>query len=287
MHPNGEEHNGKEHKGHIQQVDDHKFKEAPGDPQHDPHDPVPGPHPGDPPYATGEHPTLAGDPHDVPPMHVEHGSSDTARLTDNPPGYTGPAGPQRDAAWQTYLSHQNGTTSGTITPQTFLPNPDAVSDPGLKTVGAAARQQGVSYAWGAGHPDKAPIPGVTTGTLYGDPANGRAHQYGDGDRTGFDCSGLARFATYEGHNGLDISAGNEGNTVGQYRTLTDGGTKNLVDGVDLKPGDLIYYGREGHSHHVAIYAGNGLVIQAHQSGVPIEVSPMDQEEAHFNVHVGK
>jgi cell wall-associated NlpC family hydrolase len=253
---------------------------------------VPGPHPGDPPYSTGLDPTLSGDPHDVPPMHVEHGSSDTVELRDNPPGYTGPAGPGRDAAWQAYLSQQSGTASGTITEKTFLPNPDAVSDPGLKTVGAAARQQGVSYAWGGGHPGDpkaaTPIPpSVTRGTLHGDPEGGGAHLNGDNNRTGFDCSGLSRFATYEGHNGLDISKGTWGDTRSQFQVLTDGGTKNLVDGADLKPGDLVYYGPKGDSHHVAIYAGNGLVIQAHQSGVPVEVSPMDQEGAHFNVHVGK
>jgi cell wall-associated NlpC family hydrolase len=121
--------------------------------------------------------------------------------------------------------------------------------------------------------------------LHGDPEGGGAHLNGDDNRTGFDCSGLARFATYEGHYGLDISEGNEGNTIGQYKTLTAGGTKNLVYDTDLKPGDLIYYGAEGESHHVAVYAGNGLVIQAHQSGVPIEVSPMSDEE-HYNVHVG-
>jgi cell wall-associated NlpC family hydrolase len=251
--------------------------------------PVPGPHPGDQPYATGEHPTLAGDPHDVPPMHVEHGSSDTVQLTDNPPGYTGPAGPERDAAWQAYLSQQNGAASGAITEKTFLPNPDAVSDPGLKTVGAAARQQGVSYAWGGGHLDNAPIPGVTKGTLYGDPEDGGEHQYSDNNRIGFDCSGLARFATYEGHYGLDISEGNAGNTGGQYTWLTAEGGRGtpVFNDAELKPGDLIYYGGKSgaESHHVAIYAGNGLVIQAHQSGVPIEVSPMSDEE-HYNVHVG-
>lgn len=266
-----------DHNGHDVQLVDH-WKESGG------HDDVPGPNPGDPPYATGEHPTLSGDPHDVPPMHLDPGSSDTVKLADNPPGYTGPAGPQRDAAWLAYLSQQSGGTSGTITPTLVLPNPAAVSDPGLKTVGAATKQQGVSYAWGGGHPDKAPVPGVTTGTLNS--VRDDSWKFHDNGRVGFDCSGLSRFATYEGHGGLDISVGNSGNTVGQFGALTaPGGGGTVVLDSALKPGDLIYYGPKGASHHVAIYAGNGLVIQAHNSGVPVEVSPMDQSEEHYNVHV--
>lgn len=154
---------------------------------------VPGPHPGDPPYATGQTPTLAGDPNDVPAMKLDPGSSTTVQRTDNPPGYTGPAGPQRDDAWLAYLSQRDGTTPGSVSRDTFLPNPEAVSNPGLKTVGAAARQQGVSYAWGAGHPDKAPVPGVTTGTTDNDIDNS-AHDNHDDGRTGFDCSGLLAVA---------------------------------------------------------------------------------------------
>lgn len=252
---------------------------------------VPGPHAGDPPYATGLHPTLSGDPNDVPPMHVEKGSSDSIKLVDNPPGYTGPAGPRRDAAWLAYLSQQNGTTSGRVSASLVLPNPDAVRDPGLKTVGAAARQQGVSYTWGGGHPDKAPLPGVTTGILTDDRVDKHGKEdgswtYHDDRRTGFDCSGLARFATYEGHDGLDIGAGDVCDTIGQFAGLTaPGGAGSLVHDSALKPGDLIYYGPEGASHHVVIYAGNGLVIQARQSGVPIQVSPMDHRENHLNVHI--
>jgi hypothetical protein len=89
----------------------------------------------------------------------------------------------------------------------------------------------------------------------------------------------------EGHDGLDISKGTWGDTGAQYTWLTTNGVGTEVGDADLKPGDLIYFGDSGAgSHHVAVYAGNGLMIQAAQSGVPVEVSPMAQEK-HFNVHI--
>lgn len=257
----------------------HEVPQAPG-PQKTP-DTVPGPHNGDPAYQTGLKPTLAGDPNDRPPMSVPHGSSDTVQLTDNPPGYSGPAGVERDKAWQAYLSQHDAATAGAVSNELRLPNPDAVSDPGLKAVGAAAKQQGVSYAWGGGHVEGKT--GVSPGWAQkGD----RSETYQDGNRTGFDCAGLARFATDEGH-GFDISKGNDGNTVGQYAALTaPGGHGTKIPDSLLKPGDLIYFGTPGDSEHVAVYAGNGLVIQAHQSGEPVEVSPLDVHWQHQAVHVG-
>ena len=262
-------------------------REAHGPPQAPPPpapDKVPGPHKGDPAYATGLKPTLAGDPGDHPPMQLGAKSSDTVKLSDNPPGFNGPAGAERDAAWKQYLSTQDGTKAGVVGNGMVLPNPGAVSDPGLKTLGAAAKQQGVSYAWGGGHE-----PGKTGVTKGWPQAGDRSEQYQDGNRTGFDCAGLARFATSEGHSGLDISAGdkNPGNTVGQYAKLTaQGGGGRVVSDAELKPGDLVYFGAAGDSEHVAVYAGNGLVVQAHQSGEPVEVSPLDVGWTHRGVHIG-
>lgn len=242
-------------------------------------DTVPGPNPGDPGYQTGQVPTLAGSPGDQPPMHVDAGSSATIRLRDNPPGYGGPAGPARDAAWQAYLNQSDGTRPGRVDQNTLvLPNPDAVSDPGLKTVGAAAKQQGVSYTWGGGHDPR--NPGVSRGHRNEAEAD-ESHTYNDQNRIGFDCSGLARFATAEGR-GVDIGSGN---TVMQYGAMTGNGAHSVVPDSALKPGDLIYYGTPGDSHHVAVYAGNGLMIQASGSGTPVEVSPVRGEQ-HRNVHLG-
>lgn len=242
---------------------------------------VPGPHDDDPQYQTGQTPTLAGSPGDSPRMRVASGSSDQVRLQDNPPGFTGPAGPARDAAWQSYLAQHNALAPGAVTPKTVLPNPDAVSDKGLKTVGAAAKQQGVSYTWGGGHlPGK---PGVSRG--WRNDSADASWTFNDQNRTGFDCSGLARFAAAEGY-GFDINDNNIGNTVGQEAALTAaGGQGRVVPDSVLTPGDLIYYGPPGGSHHVVVYAGNGMVVQAQGSGEPVEVSPIDLSEQHRNIHL--
>lgn len=245
-------------------------------------DTVPGPHDAASRYETGQKPTLAGSPGDSPRMSVGAGSSDHVPLQNNPPGYTGDAGPGRDAAWLAYLSQGSASAPWAVTPGLVLPNPDAVSNPGLKAVGAAAKQQGVSYTWGGGH--IAGKPGVSVG--WRNTNRDSSWTYNDQNRTGFDCSGLARFAAAEGY-GFDINEGNIGNTVGQEATLSGPGGRGMVvpDSV-LRPGDLIYYGPPGGSHHVVVYAGNGLVVQAQQSGEPVEVSPVTLYEQHRNIRIG-
>lgn len=244
-------------------------------------DTVPDPHDEVSRYETGQIPTMAGSPGDSPRMSVASDSSDQVPLQDNPPGFTGSAGPARDAAWLAYLSQRSAAAPGVVTPALVLPNPDAVSDPGLKTVGAAAKQQGVSYTWGGGHlPGK---PGVSAG--WRNNSRDGSWNFNDQNRTGFDCSGLARFAAAEGY-GFDISAGNIGNTVGQEAALSaPGGNGTVIPDSVLRPGDLIYYGPPGDSHHVVVYGGNGLVVQAQQSGEPVEVSPLNLSEQHRDIRL--
>ena len=38
----------------------------------------------------------------------------------------------------------------------------------------------------------------------------------------------------------------------------------------LKPGDLLYYGT-GTAHHVAVYVAPGIIINAPESGLPVEL----------------
>lgn len=201
------------------------------------------------------------------------GSATTA-LTDNPPGYpNAPAGAQRDQNWRDYLNGKE-VNNGVVTQRPYgqlpaaLPKPEAVSDKALRTVGAAGRQQGVSYAWGG----NGSVDGPTQGTLKDDPPptqqnplGGGAHQYHDDQRTGFDCGGLARFAVFQGY-GTDLHAG----TATQWDNLGPGAN---VQGAP-QPGDLAYWGAGG-ADHVAISLGNGVVIEAYQSGQPVELLSLD------------
>lgn len=170
----------------------------------------------------------------------------------NPPRYTGGRGTERDAAWKTYLAGFSTKKRG------VLPNPEAVEDCGLRVIGNAATQLGVSYAWGGKGFDE---PG--RGTLYEDHGGG-ATKYQDDRRIGFDCSGLAQYAAWQTRY-RDIGMG----TVHQI------GTPNLTTvrrGEALAPGDFIFYGTT--PHHVAMYVAPGIVINAPCSGLPVQLDEL-------------
>lgn len=123
--------------------------------------------------------------------------------------------------------------------------------PGDGTIVSAAEEwAGTPYSWGGGGLD-----GPTEG-----------HGSGAGV-VGFDCSGLSRYAVYQA-TGVEIPR----TAAAQYDYLS----ANTVDKDDMstwQPGDLIYwsYGGSGDRYsggiyHVAIYAGNGEMIEAPSPG---------------------
>ena len=83
--------------------------------------------------------------------------------------------------------------------------------------------------------------------------------------TAFDCSSLAFYAWQ--HAGVDISfGGNYPPTAASGAKMLNGGGKSLTS-MDLKPGDLVYYGGSDNGrylgiYHVAIYVGNGKSVEA-------------------------
>lgn len=172
-------------------------------------------------------------------------------LADNPPTYNGGPGPERDAAWSAYLAAFPLDARG------VLPNPGAVGDTGLKLLGHAAAQLGTSYAWG-GHG----LEGPAQGTLAWDPPDGGAHIYRDDQRIGFDCSGLARYAAWQaGHQEIGMCTGDQ---------IKSPALVDVVAG-SMRPGDLVYYGH-GDSHHVGIYVRPGVILNAPESGQPVQLN---------------
>lgn len=102
-----------------------------------------------------------------------------------------------------------------------------------KVLAYAHAQLGVPYEWG------------------GDgPAHGQ----------GFDCSGLVQ-AAY-------ATAG-----ISLPRTATDqyNSGKILPPGTQLQPGDLLFYGSPQFAHHVGIYIGNGMMIDAPHTGAAVRI----------------
>jgi cell wall-associated NlpC family hydrolase len=113
---------------------------------------------------------------------------------------------------------------------------------------------GTNYAWAGGN-----AAGPTTGVC----APGDAHL--DCHYVGFDCSGLALYgwAPY-------LSMAHFAAT--QYHS---GSVHPAPDA--LLPGDLVFWSSDGSAagiHHVAIYVGNGNVIQAPESGDIVRITPL-------------
>jgi cell wall-associated NlpC family hydrolase len=120
----------------------------------------------------------------------------------------------------------------------------------VETAIAAAKQYvGTIYAWGGGS---------TTGPSMG---------WGiDAGVVGFDCSGLTRYAYAQA--GISIPR----NSIAQYAALPK------VSRADLQRGDLVFYALDTSDpstiHHVALYLGNGQMIEAPESGERIHVTAM-------------
>ncbi|MBB3676459.1 cell wall-associated NlpC family hydrolase [Modestobacter versicolor] len=120
----------------------------------------------------------------------------------------------------------------------------------VETAIAAAREHlGTIYAWGGGS-----LSGPSVGWGV------------DAGIVGFDCSGLTRYAYAQA--GISIPR----NSSAQYSALPK------VSRTDLERGDLVFWAtdtsRPSTIHHVAIYLGNGQILEAPQSGSVIRVTSM-------------
>jgi hypothetical protein len=154
--------------------------------------------------------------------------------SDQPSGGGGSGGGTGDgdcAAGHGRIGGAAGPTSGT--------NAERIA-----RVIAAARTmtgRGLSYSWGAGGKG-----GPACGSGATSPSG-----FQDYNVFGFDCSGLTLYAYWKGA-GVNIGA----NTTGQY------GVGRRVSYADRAPGDLIFWGENGHTTHVAIYLGDNRMIEA-------------------------
>ncbi|MCZ4277399.1 C40 family peptidase [Rhodococcoides yunnanense] len=139
---------------------------------------------------------------------------------------------------------------------------------GANVIAAAMRWLGTPYAWGGGNTD-GPTGGISDG-------GGAADAHGDTNKVGFDCSGLTLYAVFQASGGaisLDHYTGDT-STPGQ---LYDPRGQDIP--LDQKqPGDLIYFGSGGNTHHVGIYygldGGTEMLLNAPQSGDVVKVQPL-------------
>jgi len=131
----------------------------------------------------------------------------------------------------------------TVTPQSPSPSSSVAANAVLAT---GASLIGTPYSWGGGS-----IGGPTKGTQQGS------------DTVGFDCSSFVQYAFAR---------------VGVMLPRTTYAQINCgvaVEPTQAQPGDLLFFGNPLAPHHVAIYMGNGLLIQAPQTGQVVSTAHVD------------
>ncbi|MEE2032932.1 NlpC/P60 family protein [Rhodococcus sp. CC-R104] len=133
------------------------------------------------------------------------------------------------------------------------PRPTVTGTAAIQTVvDRGLSQIGVPYAWGGGD-ENGPTRGIRDG--------GVADTYGDFNKVGFDCSGLMIYAFA----GIGISLPHY--TGYQYTAGTQ------VPSSQMRRGDMIFYGPNA-SQHVGLYLGDGMMLEAPQSGSHVKISPV-------------
>jgi len=119
---------------------------------------------------------------------------------------------------------------------TLSQTPATASEPSTRAVRFALDQIGLPYVWGGNGPDAG--------------------------AAGFDCSGLTKAAYDSAGISLQRTADS------QFRTVP------AVPATDQpKMGDLVFYGNPATTiHHVGLYLGNGLMINAPTEGMAVQIA---------------
>nr|CEL20345.1 NLP/P60 family protein [Kibdelosporangium sp. MJ126-NF4]CTQ97570.1 NLP/P60 family protein [Kibdelosporangium sp. MJ126-NF4] len=147
-----------------------------------------------------------------------------------------------------------GGGGGSAKPSRPAPGRPPVSGGSASVVIARALSQlGVPYAWGGGN-GNGPTRGIRDG--------GVADSFGDYNKVGFDCSGLMIYAFAGVGIRLPHYSGYQA-TSGRRVPLSQ-----------MAPGDMLFWATGGRIHHVAMYIGNGQMVEAPYSGSRVRIAPV-------------
>lgn len=108
--------------------------------------------------------------------------------------------------------------------------------------------------------DRGQRPSINAGGVVGIAAQyvGVNYVYGGASPSGFDCSGLVMYCYAQMGVNLPHYTGEQV----KYGTTVTG---------SLQPGDLLFFGSTSNPNHVAIYAGNGQMIEAPHTGAQVRI----------------
>ncbi|MFG2042914.1 C40 family peptidase [Dactylosporangium sp. NPDC048998] len=141
----------------------------------------------------------------------------------------------------------------------------------MTAVTKACQQIGVPYSWGGGH---GATPGLSYGACRADVgAPNDCHVYG------LDCSGLTRYAYY-----LAVGSDVLGRTTAQDQYYSSRAVRRWgkSDGTaPLLPGDLVFFGTSQNIHHVAMYLGQGYIVEAPHSGALVSVASLSSHGDYY------
>jgi cell wall-associated NlpC family hydrolase len=102
---------------------------------------------------------------------------------------------------------------------------------------------------------------VRTGHLF----DGLPYLWGGTSGFGFDCSGFTHLVY--AMRGVTIPR----DADAQARAGV------AVARADLRPGDLVFFARNGYVHHVGIYVGNNTMLNSLQTGSPVQLSSLSSQ----------
>jgi cell wall-associated NlpC family hydrolase len=147
---------------------------------------------------------------------------------------------ERDAAAARLAIPQQGSETGAVRGGAAV----------QRVIDRAMSQVGVQYVWGGGT-GRGPSTGIPD--AFGSPL----------DRIGFDCSGLMLYA----FNGAGVALPRVA------RSQFNAGRKVPLS--DMRAGDMVFYQNGSDPiHHVAMYIGNGKMVEAPYTGANVRVVPL-------------
>jgi peptidoglycan DL-endopeptidase RipA len=166
------------------------------------------------------------------------------------------------AAARAAHSGNSGTSAGGSVPVGPTNGGSWSAAAGQTAANRALKYLGWPYAWDGGG-----LSGPGRGVCAGDGA------FNDCNVIGFDCSGLSMYA-WAPYMSMPHYAASQFSVAGRMHPSSS----------QFQPGDLLFWssdGSQGGIHHVAIYIGNGNVVQAPESGDVVKITPWNQVDSGY------